>query len=56
MYNVKKGDYVKKGDSLATIHANDLSKLETAKKRFLAAYSFTEEPYIPEALIRGIVE
>jgi len=52
----KKGDYVKKGDSLATIHANDLSKLETAKKRFLAAYSFTEEPYIPEALIRGIVE
>ena len=52
----KKGDYVKKGDSLATIHANDLSKLETAKKRFLAAYSFTEETYIPEALIRGIVE
>ena len=52
----KKGDYVKKGESLATIHANDLSKLETAKKRFLAAYSFTKDPYEPEALIRGIVE
>ncbi|MDE5598844.1 MAG: pyrimidine-nucleoside phosphorylase, partial [Lachnospiraceae bacterium] len=35
----KVGDYVKKGESLATIHANDVEKLEPAKKRFLKAYS-----------------
>ncbi len=52
----KKGDYVKKGDSLATIHANDRMKLETAKKRFLEAYSFTEKAFEPEPLIRGVVE
>ncbi len=52
----KKGDYVKKGESLATIHANDVSKLETAKKRFLAAYSYAQEAFEPEPLIRGIVE
>ncbi len=52
----KKGDYVKKGESLATIHANDLDKLETAKKRFLAAYTFTDTAFKPEPLIRGVVE
>lgn len=52
----KKGDYVSKGESLATIHANDLDKLEAAKKRFLAAYSFTKEPIKTEPLIRGVVE
>ncbi len=52
----KKGDYVKKGESLATIHANDLDKLEVAKKRFLAAYSFADKEFKPEALIRGVVE
>lgn len=52
----KKGDYVKKGESLATIHANDLDKLEVAKKRFLAAYSFTDKEFKPEPLIRGVVE
>lgn len=52
----KKGDYVKKGESLATIHANDLEKLEVAKKRFLAAYIFTDKEFKPEPLIRGVVE
>ncbi len=52
----KKGDYVKKGESLATIHANDLDKLQVAKKRFLAAYSFTDKEFKPEPLIRGVVE
>ena len=52
----KKGDYVKKGESLATIHANDLEKLEVAKKRFLAAYTFTTKEFETEPLIRGIVE
>ena len=52
----KKGDFVKKGDSLATIYANDKDKSETAKKRFLAAYSFAENAFVPEPLIRGVVE
>lgn len=52
----KKGDYVKKGESLATIHANDLEKMEAAKRRFLAAYSFTREEFKTAPLIRGVVE
>ena len=52
----KKGDFVKKGESLATIYANDKDKSETAKKRFLAAYSYTENAFVPEPLIRGVVE
>ncbi len=52
----KKGDFVKKGDSLATIYANDTDKLNTAKKRFLAAYSFTDNGFEPESLIRGVIE
>ena len=52
----KKGDFVKKGESLATIYANDKDKSETAKKRFLAAYSFAENAFVPEPLIRGVVE
>lgn len=52
----KKGDFVKKGESLATIHANDLAKLEAAKKRFLAAYSFTREAFETMPFIRGVVE
>lgn len=52
----KKGDYVKKGESLATIHANDKDKLQVAKNRFLAAYTFTKEAFKAEPLIRGVVE
>ena len=52
----KKGDFVKKGEPLATIHANDLNKLENAKKRFLAAYCFTDEKVSKSTLLKGIVE
>lgn len=52
----KKGDYVKRGESLATIHANDLAKLENAKKRFLAAYSFVGSEPEKQSLIRGVIE
>lgn len=38
----KKGDIVQKGDSLATIYANDLNKLQQAKERFLKAYHFSD--------------
>lgn len=52
----KKGDYVTKGESLATIHANDTDKLEAAKKRFLAAYTFSGQKIEKASLIRGVVE
>lgn len=51
----KVGDYVKKGESLATIHANDREKLETAKKRFLKAYAYAEQPIERSSLIKGII-
>lgn len=51
----KKGDFVKKGESLATIHANDLEKMETATKRFVAAYSFAKDEVKKEPLIKTII-
>ncbi len=51
----KVGDAVKKGESLATIHANDQAKLEMAKERFLQAYTIDEEPVEKKPLIKGIV-
>ncbi|MCH5250138.1 MAG: pyrimidine-nucleoside phosphorylase [Lachnospiraceae bacterium] len=52
----KVGDYVKAGESLATIHANDRDKLETAKRRFLNSYTICNEPVKPSELIKGIVQ
>ncbi len=51
----KVGDYVKKGESLATIHANDLNKLVQAKERFLKAYSFSDKPVKRSKFIKGII-
>lgn len=52
----KVGDFVKKGDSLATIYANDKEKLETAKERFKHTYSFTDAKKEKPKFIKGIVE
>lgn len=51
----KVGDYVKKGEALATIHANDEEKLRVAKNRFIKAYTFSEKPVEKKKLIKGIV-
>lgn len=51
----KKGDYVKAGESLATIYANDEVKMQEAARRFLSAYTFSTEPVKKAALIKGIV-
>ena len=51
----KVGDAVKKGDSLATIHANDQEKLDAAKERFLQAYTIDRDPVEKKPLIKGIV-
>ncbi len=51
----KVGDYVKKGESLATIHANDLEKLKTAKERFLNAYVYTGQPKARSSFIKDVI-
>ena len=52
----KVGDFVKKGESLATIHANSHEKLELAKTRFLKAYTINAEDVLKKPLIKGIVK
>lgn len=52
----KVGDFVKKGESLAIIHANDATKLTTAKKRLAQAYTFSECAVEKKPLIRGIIK
>lgn len=51
----KKGDFVKKGDVLAVLHANDSEKAEEAKKRYLNALTFSETPVLKEKFIKGII-
>jgi pyrimidine-nucleoside phosphorylase len=51
----KIGDYVKKGESLLNIHANHEEKLTDAKRRLLAAYSWSEEPVERPPLIHEII-
>jgi pyrimidine-nucleoside phosphorylase len=52
----KVGDYVEKGESLATIYANDKIKLQAARDRFKGTYFFTSEKKEKPAFIKGIVE
>ena len=52
----KVGDYVKRGDVLCVMHANDRDKFEAAKKRFLAAYSFGDTAPGEKHIIVGKVE
>lgn len=54
--NKKKGDYVKAGESLATIHGNDSKKIEEAKKRFIASYTIAEQKCEKTPLIKGVIE
>lgn len=51
----KVGDFVKKGETLATIHANSREKLEAAKDRFLKAYTFSNDMVPKKKLIKGII-
>ncbi len=53
--NKKVGDFVKKGEVLAKIYINDLSKLEEAKQIIRDAYIFSKEKVEKEKLIKAIV-
>lgn len=52
----KVGDYVKKGDVLAVLHANDKQKAKTATERFLQAYHFSAEKPEMKSFIREIIQ
>ena len=51
----KLGDYVKEGEVLATIYANDLEKLALAKERFLNAYTIDDNKVENHKYVYGIV-
>lgn len=56
MLEKKVGDFVKKGDVLAYLHANDGEKAKIATARFLKAYHISAEEPKTYPLIRKIIE
>jgi pyrimidine-nucleoside phosphorylase len=53
--HAKIGDYVKRGEPLLTLHANDGPKLAQAQERLLAAYTWSEEPVQAPPLLYEII-
>jgi pyrimidine-nucleoside phosphorylase len=51
----KVGDFVKEGDILFTVYANDAQKLAAAKARVLAAHQWSQEPCQPLPLFYGVI-
>lgn len=52
----KMGDFVKKGEILATLHANDQAKLQAAKEQLLHAYKISSfQPMLPP-LIHEVID
>lgn len=54
--NKKVGDYVSKGDVIATIYSNSPDKTKEAAKRLLGAYTFGDEEPKKQKLIKGVVK
>ena len=52
----KKGDYVKKGEPIAVLHANDEEKLKNAMDRLQKAYEYPPVPCPASVMIKGVVE
>ena len=52
----KHGDYIKAGDSLATIHANNEDKLKVAKDRLLKAYSISDTEINKQPVIKTVIQ
>ncbi|MFT5872531.1 MAG: pyrimidine-nucleoside phosphorylase [Clostridium sp.] len=51
----KIGDFVKMGDAIATVYANDAQKQKISAEMILDAYEIVQEKIIPKPLIKGIV-
>lgn len=54
--NKKVGDFVNKGDILATIHSNDESKTSECMNRLLNTYSYSDTPVEVSSVIKMIIE
>lgn len=52
----KKGDFVKKGETIAIIHANDENKMNQAMIRLQASYEYSSHCVESTSIIKGIVE
>ena len=52
----KKGDAVRPGEALATLHASDKNLLSEAERRLVSAYEFSRERPLPSPLIKDIIE
>ena len=52
----KVGDYVKKGDVIATLYANSEEKLEAAKERFDKTYSYSDNEVKKPVFIKRIID
>ncbi|PRR72491.1 pyrimidine-nucleoside phosphorylase [Neomoorella humiferrea] len=50
------GDYVNASEPLAVFHVNDRTNLETARKKFLAAYTLAPEPPSPRPLVYEVID
>lgn len=51
----KKGDAVRQGEPIATLHANDAGKLAAAKERLTHAVKIKEKPVAKTALIKQVI-
>lgn len=51
----KAGDFVRKGDTLAVLHANDAEKWKEAEKRYLAACAIISKPPVTPPFIKEII-
>lgn len=51
----KVGDYIRAGDVLFTVHANDENKLSTAREQLLMAYTWAEKEVEPPPLVYQVI-
>ena len=55
MIHKKVGDYVKKGEALATIYANDEEKAKISEERYINACSISPTKVEKPTLIKNII-
>ncbi|WMJ80738.1 pyrimidine-nucleoside phosphorylase [Clostridium sp. MB40-C1] len=51
----KIGDFIRKGESIATIYANSVDKKKSSEEIILKAYEIVDEKIKPRKLIKGVV-
>lgn len=51
----KRGDYVSKGDVLATLYSDDKEAFSAAKEELLSSYTFAERPAAAFPLVYEVI-